>query len=182
MTSRRPSGTLLALTLLLAVAIPPGAAQARDGLALLPPSATLDGSRASQRFLVERLGDDGSFAGDLAGGVAFSVSIPNIARVSADGIVTPVSDGVTTLRATVGEQSIEAIVTVVGSSRAEPWSFRNHVLPVLTKTGCNQGSCHGAAAGKTFPEEVDAFLTDPDPDKRSKLVDRLLGSEAFVDS
>jgi len=27
-------------------------------------------------------------------------------------------------------------------------SFRNHVLPVLTKVGCNSGACHGAAAGK----------------------------------
>ncbi len=27
-------------------------------------------------------------------------------------------------------------------------SFRNQVLPVLTKAGCNGGSCHGAAAGK----------------------------------
>src|SRR5437763_15369533 len=32
---------------------------------------------------------------------------------------------------------------------AEPVpTFRNHVLPVLTKAGCNGGSCHGAAAGK----------------------------------
>ena len=23
------------------------------------------------------------------------------------------------------------------------WSFRNHVMPVLTKLGCNQGACHG---------------------------------------
>jgi hypothetical protein len=29
-----------------------------------------------------------------------------------------------------------------------PVSFRNHVIPVLTKAGCNSGSCHGAAAGK----------------------------------
>ncbi len=28
------------------------------------------------------------------------------------------------------------------------WSFRNHVIPVLTKLGCNSGACHGAAAGK----------------------------------
>jgi hypothetical protein len=28
------------------------------------------------------------------------------------------------------------------------WSFRNHVMPVLTKLGCNSGACHGAAAGK----------------------------------
>lgn len=30
---------------------------------------------------------------------------------------------------------------------AEP-SFRNHVQSVLTKSGCNMGACHGAAAGK----------------------------------
>ena len=29
-----------------------------------------------------------------------------------------------------------------------PVSFRNHVVPVLTKMGCNSGACHGAAAGK----------------------------------
>ena len=28
------------------------------------------------------------------------------------------------------------------------WSFRNDVQPVLTKSGCNSGACHGAAAGK----------------------------------
>ena len=27
-------------------------------------------------------------------------------------------------------------------------SFANHVVPVLTKMGCNSGACHGAAAGK----------------------------------
>ena len=27
-------------------------------------------------------------------------------------------------------------------------SFRNQVIPVLTKIGCNSGACHGAAAGK----------------------------------
>ena len=27
-------------------------------------------------------------------------------------------------------------------------SFSNHVVPVLTKMGCNSGACHGAAAGK----------------------------------
>ena len=28
------------------------------------------------------------------------------------------------------------------------WSFRNHVLPVLSRYGCNSGACHGALAGK----------------------------------
>ena len=31
---------------------------------------------------------------------------------------------------------------------SNPWSFRNHVIPVLTKAACNSGGCHGALAGK----------------------------------
>src|SRR5262245_4693493 len=27
-------------------------------------------------------------------------------------------------------------------------SFRNHVIPILTRAGCNSGACHGALAGK----------------------------------
>lgn len=30
----------------------------------------------------------------------------------------------------------------------QPWEFRRHVLPVLSKAGCNTGACHGALAGK----------------------------------
>jgi hypothetical protein len=34
------------------------------------------------------------------------------------------------------------------SSAQKPVSFLNDVVPVLTRAGCNQGICHGAAAGK----------------------------------
>ena len=33
-------------------------------------------------------------------------------------------------------------------SDSQPWSFRNDVQPVLAKTGCSSGACHGAAAGQ----------------------------------
>ena len=43
------------------------------------------------------------------------------------------------------------------------WSFRNHVIPVLTKMGCNQGACHGALAGKNgFKLTLRGY--DPDVD------------------
>jgi len=31
---------------------------------------------------------------------------------------------------------------------AEPISFRNDILPIISKAGCNTGGCHGALAGK----------------------------------
>jgi hypothetical protein len=33
-------------------------------------------------------------------------------------------------------------------AHADEPSFRNHVIPVLTRLGCNSGACHGALAGK----------------------------------
>ena len=39
-------------------------------------------------------------------------------------------------------------VSVRFDSIPSAWSFRNDVLPVMTKMGCNSGPCHGAAAGK----------------------------------
>ena len=40
------------------------------------------------------------------------------------------------------------MVEVERAAAAYPLTFRNHVMPVLTKVGCNSGPCHGALAGK----------------------------------
>ena len=40
-----------------------------------------------------------------------------------------------------------AFSTALPLSAAEV-SFRNHVQPILAKTGCSSGACHGAAAGQ----------------------------------
>jgi Protein of unknown function (DUF1549)/Protein of unknown function (DUF1553)/Bacterial Ig-like domain (group 2) len=49
-----------------------------------------------------------------------------------------------------GALALTLLVFAVPShaQNSEAWSFRNHVMPVLTKAGCNQGACHGALAGK----------------------------------
>ena len=40
------------------------------------------------------------------------------------------------------------MIEVERASAPYPLSFRNHVVPVLTKAGCNSGPCHGALSGK----------------------------------
>ena len=37
---------------------------------------------------------------------------------------------------------------VSGINKKPEWEFRRHVLPVLSKAGCNTGACHGALAGE----------------------------------
>ncbi|WP_152053407.1 DUF1553 domain-containing protein [Tautonia marina] len=144
MSNPRRFGTALASILVCCVTT----AGADDAVTLVPSTLTLDGPKASQRVIVERWNAHGVAIGEPTEAVSFAISNPNIATVSADGTVVPVADGVTTLTASLGDQTISAPVQVRNAGRDEPWSFRNHVLPVLTKAGCNQGSCHGAAAGK----------------------------------
>ncbi len=45
-------------------------------------------------------------------------------------------------------------------------SFRNDVIPILTRAGCNAGSCHGAASGKNG-FALSLFGYDPDADFRA---------------
>ncbi len=40
------------------------------------------------------------------------------------------------------------LVTPLCAAESPAPTFRNHVQPVLAKTGCNAGACHGAAAGQ----------------------------------
>src|SRR5271163_997723 len=44
-----------------------------------------------------------------------------------------------------------------------PMSFKNDVMPVLTKAGCNTGACHGAARGRDG-FHLSLFGYDPDGD------------------
>src|SRR5205807_6678083 len=73
---------------------------------------------------------------------------PAAAAVGADGVVRAVGDGTATVTATADGQSAAVQVVVKGSQAPFAWDYRNHVMPVLTRAGCNAGACHGALAGK----------------------------------
>ena len=122
------------------------AAPAQD-LRVLPAECTLTGSAARQRLVVQRVQGD-TFTSQVATGVTFTSDHPEIAQVSGTGEVQPVADGVATITAKVGDQTSTTKVTVAGSAQQHTWDFRNDVLPVLAKAGCNTGACHGALAGK----------------------------------
>ena len=115
-------------------------------LDVLPKQVTLAGPEARQQLIVEAT--DGAFQQDWTAKAQWTSSNPAIAAVSAKGIVSPVSDGETTITAHAGDRTATATIQVKDAKAPFTWSFKNHVIPVLTKTGCNQGACHGALAGK----------------------------------
>ena len=137
---------------------------AAESLVVLPVEFTLSGPEARQRILVQA-STDGRMVGQVADGVTMTTSDEKVVKIE-EGFVVPVGNGQATITAKVGNQTATATVTVEKFEQPHSWSFRNHVQPVLSKSGCNMGSCHGALAGKGgFKLSLRGY--DPDADFRT---------------
>jgi Protein of unknown function (DUF1553)/Protein of unknown function (DUF1549)/Bacterial Ig-like domain (group 2) len=121
-------------------------ASARDSLVLLPKEISLTGPEARQSLLVEKFKGT-HFTGQVTNGVQFTSSDTKVARIEGATVV-PVGNGTATITAKVGGQTVSAKATVRKVDEPFAWSFRNSVQSVLTRSGCNMGACHGAAAGQ----------------------------------
>lgn len=120
------------------------------GLRIFPEEIHLQGSPSRQRLIVERIDEYGQSIGQvpLSDELRWSVGSGEIVAVE-DGVVLPRKNGVSEVSVQDGAGHTAKAKVVVGGMEHEPhWEFRRHVLPVLTKAGCNQGACHGALAGK----------------------------------
>ena len=134
---------LLALSGVLCIAAP---ANAGPSLVILPESVELNGPESWQQLLAEASLDGRQQ--DWTDRVEWSSADPTVVTVQDNGLLRPVSDGSAVIAAKAEGISAEISVTVEGTAKPSAWSFRNQVIPVLTKKGCNQGACHGALAGK----------------------------------
>ncbi len=114
---------------------------------ILPASMSLVAPRYDQQLVVEGTFADGHQE-DLTASATMASSSAQVASVDKSGTAHPQGDGQATITATVGGHRATASVAVKDFATPAPWSFRNDVLPVMTKVGCNSGPCHGAAAGK----------------------------------
>jgi hypothetical protein len=122
-------------------------AVALTSIEILPTSISMIGHRYSQRLVIEGTFADGHQE-ELTSRAAVAVSNPNVAQVDKDSYVLPRGDGRATITATFQGHHAASAVNVDQYNDPPAWSFRNDVLPVMTKMGCNSGPCHGAAAGK----------------------------------
>ena len=65
-----------------------------------------------------------------------------------ENLLTPQADGETKLKIDYRGLSTEVPVKVKDAQKPRPVSFQLDVMPVLTASGCNTGSCHGSARGQ----------------------------------
>ena len=154
----------LSLLVLSMVALLNGRVWGAEPLTLLPSEFVLSGSEARQRLLVQATAGT-QVVGQVTEGVMLTSSDPKVAKIE-EGFVVPVGNGRAMITAMAGSQTATATVTVEKFEQPYSWSFRNHVQPVLSKSGCNMGSCHGALAGKGgFKLSLRGY--DPDADFRT---------------
>ena len=116
-------------------------------LRILPSTIRLVGPVASQRLVVEGKFADGHEE-DLTAEAKLSCSKPQVAQLDKLKYVFSAGDGHAALHATYRGSSATAEVVVEDFTKNFSYTFRNDVLPVMTKVGCNSGPCHGALAGK----------------------------------
>ena len=133
----------LCVAAILPVVLLPSASAAE--VRILPSSVKLTGPAAKQRMVV--VGTKNQSVIGMVTETTFSSSNPKVATV-VDGVIVPHANGRTTVsvRTPQGDASIE--VTCEKMDAPHPWNFRNDVQPVLARSGCNSGACHGALAGK----------------------------------
>ena len=122
-----------------------------EGVELIDIKATPSEITFTNKFAYEQL----LLTGYLENGETLDVTriaeqdVPgDIVQISSKGLVRPLSDGQGELKFTIGHQSVAVPVAVTDSGADHPVSFIRDVAPIISKAGCNAGTCHGSAKGK----------------------------------
>lgn len=127
----------------------------------------LRGRDARKQLFVTGLHKDGREI-DYTRNVKFTTQPAGLVEIDQNGFVRPVADGTVTVTATtsIGAQATTKI-EVTDTQNHVPVNFKNQVVPIFTKLGCNSGGCHGKSSGQNgfrlsllgfYPEDDYEFL------------------------
>lgn len=130
-------------------------------LEVFPPDVNLETARDRQSLVVQARFADG-LTQDVTAQAKLTLANAALAKVEA-ATLTPLSDGATELAVAFGDKVVKVPVKVKDAKADRPVSFKLDVMPIFMRTGCNSGSCHGAARGKDG-FRLSLFGFDPDGD------------------
>ncbi|MSU78606.1 MAG: DUF1553 domain-containing protein [Gemmataceae bacterium] len=108
----------------------------------------LDGAGSSRQLVVTELTVAKKHA-DLTRDAKYSITPANIARIDANGFVTPLQEGQGTITAKLADGRSTSLPVKVANMRADhPVHFNEQIVPLFSKFGCNTGGCHGKTGGQ----------------------------------
>lgn len=137
------------------------AAVAAESVSVDPPEFQIGRPRDRVQLVVRTTGAEQR---DITREVRYSVDNPAIVTVSETGVVRPLASGSAVVTAGYGSDSATCRITVDGYAADQPVNFDHEVLPILSKSGCSGGSCHGAPHGKAG-FRLSLFGGDPEFDR-----------------
>lgn len=120
------------------------AAQPRR-LIILPANPLLFGQGATQQLVVLAESADGRTT-DVTSETRFTAAGP--AASIAQNRITARANGAAKIQAAYKGLTAQTTALIQQADQPAPASFAADILPVLTKYGCNGGSCHGALNGQ----------------------------------
>ncbi|MFP6763338.1 MAG: DUF1549 domain-containing protein, partial [Planctomycetaceae bacterium] len=115
-------------------------------LEVWPAAIELTSKRARLQIVVTGLSASGQ-AIDLTRQAVIKSRDKTVAEMTGS-LAVPVTDGETALHITAAGLQVDVPVRVSQQARGDPIRFRSETLAVLTRQGCNAGSCHGSPRGK----------------------------------
>ena len=117
-------------------------------LLVQPSTLTLADPREEHGLLITAVYADGRVL-DVTDRAQFTSSQPEKITISPDGVCRAVAAGSAEITASFGGLKAVAVVTSGprDGARSAP-SFRQEIVPLLTRAGCNAGGCHGKLAGQ----------------------------------
>jgi hypothetical protein len=128
---------------------------------VFPANVDLNTARDRQSLVVMATREDGVTL-DVTSQVEWKVADPSIVKLE-NAVAYPLADGATTLDISLPGHQASVPVQVKDAAAERAISFKLDVMPVFMRTGCNTGSCHGAARGKDG-FRLSLFGFDPDGD------------------
>ncbi|MBX3439224.1 MAG: DUF1549 domain-containing protein, partial [Planctomycetaceae bacterium] len=111
-----------------------------------PDVVRLHGSHEYNQLLVRGLLNTGDEV-DVTRMVQYTLD-SDVAQAAPSGRVSAAQDGLAALVVSLGDQVRGVPIVVEGAATERPISYVQDVMPVISRLGCNAGTCHGSKDGK----------------------------------
>ncbi len=111
-----------------------------------PKSVTLETAADFHRVIVIARFKDAA-THDITRLAKVTLADPSLASLT-DTTLHPLKDGSTALKIEYRGLTTDVPIVIKDAAKERPISFQLDVMPVITSSGCNTGSCHGSARGQ----------------------------------
>jgi len=130
-------------------------------LKVFPTEVRLRTAGDRQSVVVQAVYSDG-VTRDVTAQAGISLGNKSLAKLQ-NAALLPLADGQTEMTVKFERRTVKVPVQVEQAKTERPVSFTLDVVPVMSKAGCNSGSCHGTSRGKDG-FWLSLFGYDPDGD------------------